>query len=154
MRLVLLSLTLVLGGCSEDEPEDPYAIYACKPQVTSGLGDGYHLPGTDCQSACHDHGFTISGTIFTDATGTTPYPGATVTIRDKNLKMFSAVTETNGNFWTMETFDYPFRAWVTSCPDTAIMSDTVDKNTGLGTSCNQGVCHNNAAGQGVITLPR
>ncbi len=154
MRAVLCLVTAGVFGCGDDgnNPKDDYDIYKCKAPVTSGLPNGNHNPGMDCQGSCHDHGFKISGTVFTDSTGSMPAVGATVNVRDKNLKVLTMITASNGNFYTMDTFELPFRVWVSSCPDSELMPDAVDVNTGLGASCNQGVCHNNAAGTGVITL--
>ena len=142
-----------LIGCSDNgaNPDD-YSIYKCKPAVTSGMPDGHHNPGLDCQGSCHDHGYTISGTVFVDASAAMPAVGATVNVRDKSQKVLTMVTGANGNFYTKDAFEYPFRVWVSSCPDSELMPDSVDTNTGLGASCNQGVCHNNAAGTGVITI--
>jgi hypothetical protein len=153
---VALAAGLAVGlfgcGAGGDNPTDDYDIYKCKAPVTGNLPNGNHNPGMDCQGACHDHGFTLSGTVFEDSTSNAPAVGATVNVRDKTLKTLTMITASNGNFYTMEHFEYPFRVWVSSCPDVELMPDSVDTNTGLGASCNQGICHNNAAGTGVITI--
>ncbi|MCX5741107.1 MAG: carboxypeptidase-like regulatory domain-containing protein [Proteobacteria bacterium] len=146
-------LGLCLLACSDDPVnKDDFSIYACKDPVTAGLPNGNHNAGMDCQGPCHDHGYTVSGTVYKDASGTEPAVGATVTIRDGDLKIINMITASNGNFYTKEKFTFPFRTWVSSCPDVELMPDFVDTNTNLGASCNQGICHNNAAGTGVITL--
>ena len=144
-------MLIALVACGDDgtSPND-YSKYKCKAPSTD-LPNGNHNPGMDCQGSCHDHGFTIAGTVFTDGTGTTPAVGATVNVYD-GAQTLSMITATNGNFYTKSAVKLPFQVWVSSCPSVEIMPDSVDTNTGLGASCNQGICHNNGAGTGVITL--
>lgn len=159
MKRAPIVMLLALAACGDDgkSPND-YSRYDCKDPVTSNLPDGNHNPGKDCQGSCHDHGFTIAGTVFMDASASAPAVGATVTAYD-GKKTITMVTASNGNFYTKETFDtpislqHPYQVWVSSCPDVEIMPDSIDMpNSNTATSCNQGVCHNNQAGTGVITL--
>ena len=41
-------------------------------------------PGKSCFQSCHNHGFTLAGTLYTNATGNTGFVGATMTVTDNN----------------------------------------------------------------------
>lgn len=154
-RVVLT--VLAFGGCADDPPaKDNFDLYKCKDTSTD-LPNGNHNPGLDCMGACHDHGFTAAGTVIISAENRMPAVGATVTMRDADLKLINMITASNGNFYTKEPFKLPMRVWVSSCPEVQLMPDYVDTIEINGTkidkpSCNQGVCHNNEAGTGPITL--
>src|SRR5678815_3370789 len=47
-------------------------------------GDGHHNPGKSCFQACHNHGWTLAGTLYTNATGNTAFSGATISITGNN----------------------------------------------------------------------
>src|SRR5262245_7360504 len=53
----------------------------CRTTVT-GVGTGNHNAGMDCQGVCHNHGFTLSGTVFTSAGGGTAVVGASISVKD------------------------------------------------------------------------
>ena len=55
---------------------------ACTKIVANPLTDGHHNPGQDCLNSCHNHGFTLAGTLYTSGTGSTPINGATITVVD------------------------------------------------------------------------
>lgn len=106
--------------------------------------DGQHNPGKDCQSGCHNHGFTVSGTVYTGAANNTAYAGATVRIIDANNRQYDAVTSANGNFHLYDQIAYPAIVKVSSCPnDTAMVAPLRNANDGR---CNMGGCHAQTGG--------
>jgi len=147
-----------LGNTSVDAPETTAPTDAplatvdapslCKPAVAT-VGDGHHNAGQDCQGGCHDHGFTLSGTLYNSPTGIAPMIGATVTIVDKNNKSVDAVSQQNGNFYTTEILVFPVMVRASACPDHVDMNAAVVAKSG----CNSVGCHTPNVGQGVIHLP-
>ncbi|MDB4953618.1 MAG: hypothetical protein JWO36_1187 [Myxococcales bacterium] len=128
---------------------DGSSAAACKTKVVSGIGSGQHNPGQDCQQGCHNHGFILSGTLFSAINGNTPLVGATVTVTDAANHTFDMVTQQNGNFYLKTAVTFPVKVVASSCPDTTPMSGTIAAGNG---GCNKGGCH--AAGAtGVIHLP-
>jgi len=121
----------------------------CKNQVTTGLGDGHHNPGQDCQNACHNHGFTLSGTIYTSVNSNTAVTGASITVTDANGQSFDMVSQLNGNFWTSQAIAFPITVKASSCPAIVAMSGQVTQGNG---GCNKSGCHTSGA-QGHIHLP-
>ena len=120
----------------------------CINQVTGALvTSGHHNPGQDCQGACHNHGFTLSGTIY-DQTKTTPIAGATIVAIDANGATVNLVSGMNGNFYTTNTVAYPVKIEASMCPNVAAMSSTVSA-----AGCNATACHAAGAAQGPIHLP-
>ncbi|HSN25615.1 MAG TPA: hypothetical protein VLT45_05000 [Kofleriaceae bacterium] len=121
----------------------------CINQVTGTLPDGHHNPGQDCQNACHNHGFTMSGTIFTSINSNTAVVGATVVVKDANNQTVKMVTATNGNFYTSTPVAFPVTVLATECPNVANMTAQVTQGNG---GCNKSGCHS-AGAQGQIHLP-
>ena len=112
----------------------------CIPEATPS-GDSGHAPGMDCMS-CHATmtgplKFTLAGTLFDDATGSSPVGGATVVVTDDSGDEIRLVTHPSGNFYTTIPIDYPALVEVSKCPDTAVMLTTFE--TG---GCNS--CHDSA----------
>lgn len=129
-----------------DAPMTDGGVVDCKPPVST-VGDGHHNPGRDCQQSCHNHGFTLSGTVFASATASTAYPGATVTLTDRNNQTIELVTQRNGNFYTKQPIAFPVRVRISACPNAAAMQATVST-----AGCNASGCH--AQGGGLqIHLP-
>src|SRR5262245_44353784 len=105
LRSIALSIGVLAAGCDLGEvpgpggggpdapggsvPDSATSQIACRNEVL-GVGDGHHNPGQDCmQAACHAIGgdanapdWVLSGTLYTDAAGTAPNVGATITIQD------------------------------------------------------------------------
>ena len=131
-----------------DAAPTPDAVPLCQPKVAT-VGDGHHNAGQDCQGGCHDHGFQLSGTLYTTAAGTAPMVGATVTITDKNGKNVDAISQANGNFYTTEILVFPVTVKASECPDHVAMSGAIVAKSG----CNSTGCHTPNVGQGVIHLP-
>src|SRR4029079_19114980 len=40
----------------------------CRSMATPP-SDGHHFPGQSCFQSCHNHGFTLAGTLYTNDTG-------------------------------------------------------------------------------------
>ena len=82
----------------------------CVNQVTTGLGDGHHNSGQDCMNACHNHGFTLAGTVYTSVNSNTAVTGATISVTDANGQHLKIVTQLNGNFYTSQAVAFPLTA--------------------------------------------
>jgi hypothetical protein len=121
----------------------------CINQVTGALPDGHHNPGQDCMNACHNHGFTLSGTVYASLNSNTAVVGATVVVKDANNQTIKMVSATNGNFYTSQAIAFPLTVMATECPNVSAMSGQVAQGQG---GCNKVGCHT-AGAQGHIHLP-
>jgi len=121
---------------------------ACRNPVAT-VGNGHHRPGEDCQSGCHNHGFTLSGTLMSSGTATTPVVGATILVKDAAGTMFEMVSQQNGNFYTGNAMQFPVEVVATSCPNTRGMVAKVTAGDG---GCNKDGCHTPTA-TGYVHLP-
>jgi hypothetical protein len=133
----------------EAPPEAGAGSNGCKNQVTSSIGDGHHNPGQNCMSACHNHGFTLAGTVYTSVTSNAAVTGASVSVTDANNQTFDMVTQANGNFWSSQAVAFPITVKASSCPAIASMTGPVAQGNG---GCNMTGCHASGA-QGHIHLP-
>jgi hypothetical protein len=106
--------------------------------VTTNLGNGHHNPGQDCMNACHNHGFTVAGTVYTTANSNTAVIGATITVKDANGQTVDIVTQQNGNFYTSTPVVFPLTVMASSCPAASKMTAQVAQGGG---GCNQSNCH-------------
>jgi hypothetical protein len=121
------------------------AALACKqPNIIHG--DGKHNPGMDCMSGCHNHGFSIAGTLY-ESDGVTPAANATITIVDAANNSQDIVTSTNGNFFSFIPALPPVTVTGSLCPSTQVM--VAKPTTG---ACNSGGCHEPGGVQGTIHL--
>lgn len=110
---------------------------ACKqPNILHG--DGHHNPGQDCMGSCHDHGFSLAGTLYL-ADGVTPASNATVTVVDKNGFSQDIIASTNGNFFSFIPVTFPVTITASMCPSTQVM--VTPATTG---GCNAAACHGGA----------
>ena len=99
--------------------------------------DGHHNSGMDCMGChTHDHGFTLAGTLYMNATGNTAFIGANITITDANDQQINIVTASGGNFWTKQAIAFPVTILASDCPSATKMNASV--TTG---HCNQAGCH-------------
>jgi hypothetical protein len=121
----------------------------CINQVTTGLGDGHHNPGQDCMNACHNHGFTLAGTVYTSINSNTAVTGATISVTDANGQQLKIVTQLNGNFYTSQPVAFPVTVNASECPNIQKMTAQVVQGQG---GCNRVGCHVSGA-QGHIHLP-
>lgn len=109
----------------------------CENQVPDGqLVDGKHEPGNSCFQGCHNHGFTLAGTLYTSPTSNSPRRGATITVTDSNNKTIKIVTALNGNFYTSEALAFPVLVMASACPSAVKMNVAV---AATGRACNS--CH-------------
>jgi hypothetical protein len=126
------------SGTSPDAPGAGSGSNDCRNAVTTNLGNGHHNPGQDCMNGCHNHGFTVAGTVFTTANSNTAVVGATVTVKDANGQVVDIVTQLNGNFYTSTPVVFPLTVMASSCPAASKMTAQVAQG---GAGCNQTNCH-------------
>jgi hypothetical protein len=102
-------------------------------------GDGHHNAGQDCMNGCHNHGFTIAGTVYSAVNGGAPVIGATVEITDGAGQKLKIVSQNNGNFYTSNPVTFPLTVNASSCPNIQAMTATVTGTNTIG--CNKNGCH-------------
>ena len=117
--------------------------------TAANVGNGHHNAGTDCMDGCHNHGFTLAGTLYTSSAGTTIIAGGTITIRDAAGHTFDVVSQRNGNFYTSTAVTFPVTVIASECPAAATMTESIASGSG---GCNRTGCHT-TGGQGRIHLP-
>jgi hypothetical protein len=117
----------------------------CKPPNIIH-GDGKHNPGMDCNSSCHSHGFSVSGTLYL-ADGTTPASDATVTVTDALNNKQDVIVSTNGNFFSFLPVVYPITITASMCPSAQAMVSTATAG-----NCNSTGCHEPGGVQGTAHL--
>jgi hypothetical protein len=128
------------------------SAYTCRNQDTNAadLGNGHHNAGMDCMDSCHDHGFTLAGTLYTDASGTTPVSGATITAIDSFGYSYDVISQSDGNFDSAFAMEFPITIYVSSCPNIQMMTAQV---TEAQAGCNASGCHASGGAQGRVHLP-
>lgn len=118
-------------------------------QPTSTYGNGKHNTGRNCMDGCHNHGFTLAGTLYTGVLNNTGYPGATITIKDSSNTTIDVVVQANGNFYTTQPIAFPAVVMASSCPQGTKMTGQVANG-----ACNTAACHAQVGGAaGQIHLP-
>jgi hypothetical protein len=122
------------------------SMFPCKNLGTAN-GNGHHNAGQDCMQGCHNHGFTLSGTLY-GAAGTTALAGGTITVTDSAGKTLNLVTAQNGNFYTSQAIAFPITVYASACPTSMPMTASIANGNG---GCNKSGCHANGA-QGHIHL--
>lgn len=128
-----------------DAPATTGDAAGCKP-ANILHGDGHHNPGMDCMGGCHNHGFSVAGTLYMPD-GVTPANDATVTIVDANHNAQDLAVGWNGNFFSYLPVAYPITISASLCPNTQMM---VTQPTAGG--CNATGCHAPGGAQGVAHL--
>lgn len=129
-----------VDGVVDDVPESDPADDAapdCEPEQTPAGSEG-HRAGEDCLS-CHasmsgSRQWTVAGTLYSDASGSSPVGGATIVVEDAGGAEHRLVTHPNGNFYTNEAVDLPLSVSASLCPDSAEMLSSATSG-----SCNS--CH-------------
>lgn len=129
---------VVTNDAAIDAPPDA-VVAACKP-ANILHGDGHHNAGMDCMSSCHNHGFSLAGTLYL-ADGVTPASNATVTVVDKNGFSQDIIASTNGNFFSYLPVTYPVTIQASMCPSIQVM--ITPATTG---GCNSSACHGGVQG--------
>lgn len=133
-----------------DAPAVDAGPFRCRDRITSGLDNGHHNPGQDCQSNCHNHGFYMSGTLYASAGGGQPVVGASITFVDATGATGDMHTNLNGNFWWSLPVAFPVTIIASSCPDIKPMTAAVSS---ADAGCNKTGCHAGSGGPGRIHLP-
>jgi hypothetical protein len=123
--------------------------FRCRDIVTTGLDTGHHNPGQDCQNGCHDHGFYLSGTLYSSANGGQPVVGAAITFIDATGATGDMRSGTNGNFWWSLPVTFPVTLIASACPTIDKMTATIPSGQG----CNRNGCHTASGGAGRVHLP-
>lgn len=129
---------------------DAPAMFTCRDKITTGLDNGHHNPGQNCQQGCHDHNFFMSGTLYSSAAGGAPVVGASITFVDANGMTGDMRSNLNGNFWWTLPVTFPVKIIASMCPDIKPMVAMVDANGG---GCNKAGCHSGGGGPGRVHLP-
>jgi hypothetical protein len=127
------------------------APFRCRNQITAGLDNGHHNAGQNCQDSCHNHGFYLSGTLYSSASGGAPVVGASITFRDATGYTGDMVSGTNGNFWWTLPVTFPVTLIASSCPDMQPMTTMLA--TAADGGCNKGGCHASGSANGRAHLP-
>jgi hypothetical protein len=134
------------GGGVTGDGGTTNTMFPCK-NLAAANGNGHHNPGQDCLNGCHNHGFTLAGTLY-DAAGTTALAGGTITVKDANGAMFDMIAAQNGNFYTSQAIAFPIAVYASSCPTSTPMTAAVASGSG---GCNKSGCHA-TGGQGHVHL--
>lgn len=108
----------------------------CVNPVLPAPNNGNHFPGQSCFQNCHNHGFTVAGTLYTNATGNSAFAGATITVYDANNVREDMVVNTNGNFYTRRALAFPLLTFASSCPSATRMEASSPNG-----NCNANGCH-------------
>lgn len=138
------------GGVLVDGSLTDAGPFKCRDVMTTGVDTGHHNPGQDCQSSCHDHGFYLSGTLYSSAGGGNVVVGAAITYIDANGATGDMRSGLNGNFWWTLPVAFPVRLIASECPST-INPMTATVSSGQG--CNRTGCHTANGGAGRVHLP-
>jgi hypothetical protein len=110
----------------------------CRDLVSPAPDLGRHNTGMSCFNSCHNgrHGFTLAGTLYTNATGNTAYSGATISVTDSNNVTRHIVVNANGNFWTRDPIAFPVLVIASACPTAVRMNAAA--TSGDCNSCHRG----------------
>jgi len=137
------------GGDAPAAGDGGTPAFTCREPVNT-TDSGMHNAGARCMD-CHNGAiaprWTVAGTIYTDAAGSAPLVGATITVRDAAGKEIDLVSARNGNFYTLEAVEFPVRLTASRCPDVKAMSVELPERD----SCNR--CHAAGSQLGRIHLP-
>jgi hypothetical protein len=108
----------------------------CKNTVSPAPQLGHHNTGQSCMQSCHNHGFTVAGTLYTNDTGNTGFGGATISLTQNNGQVMELVVNNDGNFYTKATVSFPVLVIASACPSAVKMPlASSDGN------CNKAGCH-------------
>jgi hypothetical protein len=129
--------------------DGPPAVFKCREPITTGLDNGHHNPGQDCLNGCHNHGFYMSGTLYSSAAGGAIVSGASITFVDADGYTGDMHSNMNGNFWWSLPVVFPVKITASRCPDIKPMVMTLQE---ADAGCNKSGCHSGGA-TGRIHLP-
>ena len=103
-------------------------------------------------NACHNHGFTLAGTVYASASGGSYVSGASITVKDAAGHMFDIVSQADGNFYTSNPVQFPVTVYASECQIQQAGVPMTATVTSGNAGCIQGGCHTPSA-QGYIHLP-
>jgi hypothetical protein len=140
-------------------PNTSSTVFANAPPFAAGTGvSGHHNAGQDCNQGCHNHGFTIAGTLF-DSTGA-GIGGAEVRLVDSTGQVISIYTATGGsqgNFYSKKSFVGPAHIGVRDAASTQTMitaiQSTAQAPASTGGACNACHCAGGGCTIAAIHLP-
>jgi len=147
------------GATGPATPTTTSAVFANAPAFAAGTGvSGHHNAGQDCNQGCHNHGFTIAGTLY-DSTGAA-IGGAEVRLVDSTGQVISVYTATGasqGNFYSKKSFVGPADIGVRSATGTQTMitaiQSTAQAPASTGGACNACHCAGGGCTIAAIHLP-
>jgi hypothetical protein len=149
------ALVLVLAACDPVHNDQIDALGGEAPGVRTGP---LHRPGQPC-TTCHDGSFgsppefSVAGTIFLNATDTTPAVDASVVLKSADGATFTATTNRAGNFYMTPADFTPRYPMLVSVIANGI---TVKMVSEIGRDASCGTCHKDPAGPtsaGHICIP-
>jgi len=134
-------------------------VFANAATFVAGTGvSGHHNAGQDCNQGCHNHGFTIAGTLV-DSAGAA-IGGAEVRLVDSTGQVISIYTATGGsqgNFYSKKSFVGPAHIGVRNAAGTQTMitaiQTTAQAPASTGGACNACHCTGGGCTIAAIHLP-
>jgi hypothetical protein len=110
------------------------AVFACRNrEPLANLSNGHHNAGQNCLNGCHNHGFSLAGTLYDAPTGGAIVKGGTITVIAANGQTFDVISQLNGNFYTSRAVEFPITVVASLCPDVKPMTTKV---TAANAGCN------------------
>ena len=148
-----------VGATGPATPIAASSVFANAAPFVAGAGvSGHHNAGQDCNQGCHNHGFTIAGTLF-DSAGA-GIGGAEVRLVDSTGKVISVYTATGGsqgNFYSKTSFVGPAHIGVRNATGTQTMitaiQTTAQAPASTGGACNACHCSGGGCTIAAIHLP-
>jgi hypothetical protein len=151
--------SVVPGGNNPDGGGNGCVAMQSPPSPHLHATGGTSNPGQNCMAAnCHNMAvpgagatpWTYAGTLYTTAGGTTGAGGVTVRVKSGGTGTpVTAISDSDGNFYTNAAITFPATADVTSCPTVKPM--TTQLQTGNG-ACSSTGCHVTGGNPGPMGL--
>lgn len=151
VRRWTISLAVCASACTgtlheqtqQGGPDAAFAVSApaCDP-IQATTSDGHHHAGEECLMCHHQGGtgtpYTVAGTIYADSGGKQPAAGVVLHLIDASGTDITVVSQTDGNFWSIDPVMPPVLAFASSCPNVVPMHAAIgDADVG----CNRAGCH-------------
>ena len=146
-----ISISVLAAACTgtvheQTQQGGPDAAFAVTAPACDSLqattSDGHHHPGEECLMCHHQGGtgtpYSVAGTIYKDAGGKTAAAGVVVHLIDASGTDITVVSQTNGNFWSVDPVMPPVLAFASSCPDVVPMHGAIGAGD---VGCNTAGCH-------------
>jgi hypothetical protein len=138
------SASCVDGGGPPPPPATD--VFTGAPAYVMQVGRGTHNAGKNCMGGCHNHGFTLAGTV-TDGAGS-GVGGVEVRLVDANKKKISVYSGSNGNFYSSSSWVAPATVGVRNASAKNVMVTSLAASNG---GCNG--CHATGGTQSKIHIP-